>query len=275
MSDNTIYLITGANRGIGLAITTLLLARPHTTVVATSRTPAPSLFSPPFEGGAIHPSSRLCPILLNEADPAITSASLPARLEAEHGITRLDVVVANAGGSKIVKGLMDTDPATELMGDFEVNAVGQAKLFRGIWGMMMIDHPAAGDGGDGASAFMGGEGGKEKKKKFVLMSSTLGSIGVLEQECMPGIGYGMAKAAANWFAKRVSVEFRGRGLVVGVLHPGWVQTELGQALADAIGFKEPPLSVEESARGCVEQIDNWTMEKTGQFLTWTGQPLPW
>jgi hypothetical protein len=34
----------------------------------------------------------------------------------------------------------------------------------------------------------------------------------------------------------------------------WVQTELGQVLADAIGFPQPPMSVEESARGVLEQV---------------------
>jgi NAD(P)-dependent dehydrogenase (short-subunit alcohol dehydrogenase family) len=133
-------------------------------------------------------------------------------LEAEHGITRLDVVVANAGGSPFCKDIEHTDPATELVGDFEVNAVGPAKLFKGVWGLLGLDLSA------GAGA--GEKEGEKRERKFVLMSSTLGSKGVMDQECLPGIGYGMAKAAANWWAKRVSVEFKGRGLVVGVLHPG-------------------------------------------------------
>ncbi len=29
---------------------------------------------------------------------------------------------------------------------------------------------------------------------------------------------------------------------------------MGQGLADAVGFKEPPLTVEESAKGMVEQV---------------------
>jgi NAD(P)-dependent dehydrogenase (short-subunit alcohol dehydrogenase family) len=135
-------------------------------------------------------------------------------LEAEHGITRLDVVIANAGGSPFCKDIEHTDPDTELVGDFEVNAVGPAKLFRGVWGLLGVDSASA------ASAGGEGEGETKREKKFVLMSSTLGSKGCLEKECLPGIGYGMAKAAANWWAKRVSVEFKGRGLVVGVLHPG-------------------------------------------------------
>lgn len=29
---------------------------------------------------------------------------------------------------------------------------------------------------------------------------------------------------------------------------------MGQAMADAVGFKEPPLSVEDSAKGVIEQV---------------------
>jgi hypothetical protein len=34
----------------------------------------------------------------------------------------------------------------------------------------------------------------------------------------------------------------------------WARTELGQALADAIGFPEPTTSIEESVRGVLEQV---------------------
>jgi hypothetical protein len=30
----------------------------------------------------------------------------------------------------------------------------------------------------------------------------------------------MSKAAANYWAKKVSVEFKGKGLLVGIVHPG-------------------------------------------------------
>jgi hypothetical protein len=33
-----------------------------------------------------------------------------------------------------------------------------------------------------------------------------------------------------------------------------VQTALGQSLADAIGYKEPPTTLEESAKGVVERV---------------------
>ncbi len=53
------------------------------------------------------------------------------------------------------------------------------------------------------------------------MSSSVGSIAGQETESFPSTAYGMSKAAANWLAKKASIEFRGEGLVVGVLHPGY------------------------------------------------------
>ncbi|GAB1319434.1 hypothetical protein MFIFM68171_09644 [Madurella fahalii] len=276
MSDNTVYLVTGANRGIGLHLTTLLLARPNTTVIATSRTPS---ITPGTLPGPPHPTSKLVPFLLDEADPSINHASLRARLAAEHpDVTRLDVVVANAGGSSGFKDVLGTAPE-EMARDFEVNALGPARLFRAVEGLLLRgEEGQGGDGGDSA----GGEEGKKKMeargkalKRFVLITSSVGSIGSLEMECLPGVGYGMSKAAANWWARRVSLEFAGKGLVVGILHPGWVKTAMGQAIADAVGFPEPPLSQEESAKGVLEQIDNLTPEKSGQFLTYNGMSLPW
>ncbi|KAK3307361.1 uncharacterized protein B0T15DRAFT_174735 [Chaetomium strumarium] len=268
MADHTVYLITGANRGIGLAITSLLLTRPNTTVIATSRKP----LSLSAVGGAnVHPTSKLVPVLLDEVDPAITSATLPARLTAEHGITHLDVVIANAGTSSAFEGVMSSsasttgaDPGKAMLRDFEVNAVGPARLFGALWPLLDSHRERADEDREGM----------RKVKKFVLMSSSLGSIGALEQESLPGVSYGMSKAAANWWAKKVSVELKGR-LLVGIIHPGWVQTGLGQALASAVGFGEPPTTPEQSAKAVVEQIDNLTPEKSGQFLKYNGEQLPW
>lgn len=53
----------------------------------------------------------------------------------------------------------------------------------------------------------------------MLMSSSVGSIGSLEEEGFPSTAYGMSKAAANWWGRLVW-SLRIGGLVVGVLHPG-------------------------------------------------------
>ncbi|EAQ87624.1 hypothetical protein CHGG_04243 [Chaetomium globosum CBS 148.51] len=246
MSDNTVSLNTS------------------TSSIQFRFSPAASLDPASFPAtpgpGSIHPTSRLIPVLLDDGSPLgldapISSRTLAARLRAEHGVTKLDVVLANAGGSTAMGGVLDTDPE-EMVRDFGVNAVGEVRLLQAVWPLLKRAE------------------GEEGLGKFVYVSSTLGSIGLLDRESMPGVAYGMSKAAANWFAKKVSVELKGQ-VVVGVLHPGWVQTALGQSLADAVGFKEPPTTAEQSAKGVVEQIDNWTPEKSGQFLSYHGNPLPW
>ncbi|KAK3358253.1 hypothetical protein B0T24DRAFT_644865 [Lasiosphaeria ovina] len=229
MSENTVYLVTGTNRGIGLAMVTILLQRPHTTVRASSS----SATSIPDDLPA-HATSTLVRVLLDDSDAAISSATLRDRLRDAHNIARLDVV-----------------------------------LFRAVWPLL---DPAVSGGGRGGVD----EGkGEERRPKFVLITSSLGSIGCLDEESMPSTAYGMSKAAANWFAKKLSVEFHDRGLLVGIIHPGFVKTSMGQAVADAIGMKEPPMSVEDSAKGVIEQIDTLTPEKSGQFLRFDGGKMPW
>jgi NAD(P)-dependent dehydrogenase (short-subunit alcohol dehydrogenase family) len=85
--------------------------------------------------------------------------------------------------------------------DFEVNAVGTAEMFRVCWPLM--------EGRSGTVV-----------KRLAVVSSSVGSIGCLGEENMPATAYGMSKAAQNWWARKVSLDFGGRGLAVVVLHPG-------------------------------------------------------
>ncbi|CAK7265626.1 hypothetical protein SEPCBS119000_001609 [Sporothrix epigloea] len=257
MSGST-YLITGANKGIGRAMVQHLLQRANTTVVAGVRQPDdPSSVS-------LHslPTSENCRIVVLQLRDSDDFAALAARL-AQESITHLDVVVANAGSSTgLGKSLMETD-AEDVIGDCMANAAGPLRLFKATWPLMEASIKRK-----TASAPL--------PTRYILISSTMGSIVIQDAESMPvGVSYGMSKAAANWFAKKASLDFKAEGLVVGILHPGWVQTSMGQAVADALGIKEPPITPEKCAWDCLAQIDDWTTEKTGKFLTYQGQEIPW
>ena len=117
------------------------------------------------------------------------------------GLDRIDVVIANAGTSSGFKDIASTDP-DDLLFDFKANAVGPAKLFKALWPRLKAS-PAEKD-----------------QRKFVLITSSVASIGGLEQEHFPSTAYGMSKAAANWWAKKLSIEFKAEGLKVGIVHPG-------------------------------------------------------
>ncbi|KAK4444887.1 NAD(P)-binding Rossmann-fold containing protein [Podospora aff. communis PSN243] len=245
MSRSTVYLITGGNRGIGQSIGLKLAQRENVTIITTSRKDTNT-------GIAAHPTSRHIELLLDESDPSISSDTLAERLRTNHSITHLDVVIANAGTSSGFKSILSTTPS-DVLHDFTVNTVGVVKLFQATWPLLKTS----------------------ETKKFVIVSSSVGSIASLGVESFPSTAYGMSKAAVNWFGKKLSVEFREKGLVVGVVHPGWVKTPMGQALADAVEFPEPPTEVWDSAMAVIEQIDNLTAETSGKFLNYDGKEIPW
>ncbi|KAK4161088.1 Norsolorinic acid ketoreductase [Cladorrhinum sp. PSN259] len=262
--NNTVYLVTGANRGIGLSLTTNLLTRPNTTVIATSRSPFTTPTTSPHTTPP-HPSSTLIPILLDESNPQISSSTLLSRLSSL-GIAHIDVLIANAGSSVGFKTLAETK-VDDIVADLEVNLLNVVKLFNVTRPLLLETRQSK-------------QGKQEEEKeitKLIVVSSSVGSIGLLsgEEGNLPVGSYGLSKAALNWWAQKVAVEYKEKGLMVGVIHPGWVKTGMGQGLADAVGLKEPPSTTEESARGVLEQIDNLTWEKTNQFLMYDGRVLPW
>lgn len=76
--------------------------------------------------------------------------------------------------------------------------------------------------------------------------------------------YRASKAAAINLARNLAVELAPQGIAVGVYHPGWVRTEMGTEAA--------PVHVSNSATGLLERIDALSVETTGVFEDYLGQP---
>ncbi|KAL1737636.1 hypothetical protein HDZ31DRAFT_26090, partial [Schizophyllum fasciatum] len=123
----TVYLITGTNRGIGLALTTELASRPDAIVFAGARNPAQASDLKALADA--HPG-RIHVVNVVSGDRANNDAAIQ---EIEKVAGRLDVVIANAGiGS-------DLDPALEVKPEtmirdvdayFQVNTIGPLVLFQ-------------------------------------------------------------------------------------------------------------------------------------------------
>jgi len=79
--------------------------------------------------------------------------------------------------------------------------------------------------------------------------------------------YGDSKEALNLEFRRRADDWRQRGALAIVIHPGWVRTDMGGSSA--------PLSVEESAAGVRDLIARLTPEQHGRFWTWDGREHPW
>ncbi len=79
--------------------------------------------------------------------------------------------------------------------------------------------------------------------------------------------YSAAKAALNRLMRSVAIDLKERGVIVGLVHPGWVQTEMGGEDAD--------ITPEESAAGIRKVAADWTLDRSGDFLKWNGETHPW
>jgi len=79
--------------------------------------------------------------------------------------------------------------------------------------------------------------------------------------------YVTAKAGLNRLMRAVAVDLKPRGIIVGVMHPGYVKTDMSGPNAE--------ITPEESAEGVRKVTQDWTLENTGAFMKWNGQVHPW
>lgn len=150
----------------------------------------------------------------------------------------LDLLVVNAGVGSFEGRLAAVEPAdwTRVM---TTNALGPLLVARTVGTKVR-------DGG-----------------KLVALTSLMGSIA--DNGAGGAWSYRMSKAALNMGFACLAIELRPRGINVAVLHPGWVQTDMGGDQA--------PLSPEGSVTGMRRVIDGLTT--SGGFFDYTGKRLPW
>jgi NAD(P)-dependent dehydrogenase (short-subunit alcohol dehydrogenase family) len=79
--------------------------------------------------------------------------------------------------------------------------------------------------------------------------------------------YSSSKAALIRLMRSVAFDLRDRGIIVGIVHPGWVRTDMGGPGGE--------ISPVESARGIYRVASEWTLERSGEFLKWNGETHPW
>lgn len=106
----------------------------------------------------------------------------------------------------------------------------------------------------------------EKNSKFIIMSAILGSIETANN-FYPGVyGYKMSKAAVNMAGKTLAKDLRKKKVVVGMLHPGYVATDLNK-------FKGM-MSTEKSVEKMLKLIEKMDMKASGSFLDYSGKTIP-
>ncbi len=103
------------------------------------------------------------------------------------------------------------------------------------------------------------------RSKVVMVSSLMGSI----SDCQSGRSYAYraSKTALNMFAMAMKNELEEMGASLLIIHPGWVETDMGGPNA--------PLSKGESVRGIMQRIAEQNMSMSGRFVQFDGTPIEW
>jgi len=162
-------------------------------------------------------------------------AALAQRLDG----TTIDLLVHNAGILQRTS-LSDINEDS-IVAQFQVNSLGPLRTTAALQG-----HIA--DGG-----------------KVVIVTSRMGSIS--DNTSGGSYGYRMSKAAVNMAGVSLARDLAPRNIAVGLLHPGWVRTEMTRGTGN--------WGPDESAAGLIARMDELTMATTGSFVHANGEALPW
>jgi NAD(P)-dependent dehydrogenase (short-subunit alcohol dehydrogenase family) len=222
-------LVTGANRGLGLEFARQY-ARDGWCVIACCRRP--------------HLAEELAEI---RGDVHIHELAVDKPAEVEALATKLkpmaiDVLINNAGIAGHDRAAQDVDP-TEWANVMRVNALSPLLMARAF-----LPHLKQGE-----------------QKKLITITSLMGSIA--DNGSGGAYTYRASKAAVNMTMQSLSIEYRPHRIIVALLNPGWVRTDMGGSSA--------PLETATSIAGMRDLIAGFTPAHSGRFFHYDGRELPW
>lgn len=216
-------LITGANRGIGLALAGIYRERGD-RVIALCRRASGELRDTGAE-------------IIEDVD--VTSAEALKRAAA--AVESVDLLIANAGvlsRQSLADVAADRDRIEK---QFAVNALGPLLTVHSL-----LDKLAPG-------------------ARVALITSRMGSIA--DNGSGGSYGYRMSKAALNAAGRSLALDLAPRGIAVGLLHPGYVRTDMTGHSGDV----EPS----DAAAMLAARIDELDADTNGTFRHANGEALPW
>ncbi len=232
-------LITGSNRGIGLAFARYYARDANWRVIATCRRPeqASDLEALAAEHG------NLSIELLD-----VTREDHVLALAERHADQPIDLLINNAA-------ILGPLPE-QTLGGLDYDRFAQTMAVN-VYGPLRVSEALA----DNVAAAGG---------KIVALTSGLGSMTMMER--MRGLYfYRMSKSALNMGWRALRADLKPRGVVVLLIAPGQVDTRM---LRES-GFRGEALAADESVAGMAGIIAAATLEDPGLPINVDGRVLPW
>ncbi|CPR19353.1 3-oxoacyl-ACP reductase FabG [Brenneria goodwinii] len=191
--EGKIALVTGASRGIGRAIAEKLVARGAKVIgTATSEKGTESISAWLGEHGK--------GFVLNVTDEASVEKTL-ADIRAEFG--EIDILINNAGITR--DNLLMRMKEDEWQDILDTNLTSVFRLSKAVMRAMM----------------------KKRFGRIITIGSVVGTMGNAGQA-----NYAAAKAGLIGFSKSLAREVASRGITVNVVAPGFIETDMTQALTE-------------------------------------------
>jgi NAD(P)-dependent dehydrogenase (short-subunit alcohol dehydrogenase family) len=186
MTDNKVWIVTGAGRGMGVDIARAALAAGH-AVVATGR-------NPEKVAKAVGAADDLLAVKLDITDPADAQAAVQAAVER---FGRIDVLVSNAGN--FYAGFFEEMPPEHFRAQVDTNLFGTLNVTRAVLPVMRA----------------------QRSGLVVTISSTAGIVGAEFTSA-----YVASKFAVEGWMESLTPEVVPFGIRTMIVEPGFFRTEL-------------------------------------------------
>ncbi|MFC1975451.1 SDR family NAD(P)-dependent oxidoreductase [Chloroflexota bacterium] len=236
-----IAFITGADRGLGLALCAGLLEKDWRVFAGQYIPEWPELA---VLAGQFSESLHPVPLDVSSIESAQAAAQTVATM-----VDHIDLLVNNAGVNSSTTRRLIREPQdyVEMHRLYDVNAVGPLRVVEVFLPLL--------DRGD--------------LKRLGFVSSEAGSIDRCQRESW--YGYCMSKTALNMAVKIMFNHLRPEGYTFRLYHPGWMQTYMGGSKNMAADM-EPEESAVQALPFFLEAQDN---EARLVMQDWQGQEWPW
>ncbi len=232
-------LVTGSNRGIGLELVKQFAANGW-NVIGTARKPQKAT-----ELNTMAKENDRITVVQLDVTNADSIAAMAKTLQGQP----IDVLLNNAGvyGDKEKQGI-DVLDADEFNFVINVNALGPLKVSQAL-----LPNVRAG-----------------QQKKILAMGSGLGSMAIGGRRG-GSYWYKMSKSALHMGMLVMRAELKEEGIIVQLIAPGIVQTDLLRASTD----KDIGIPAEGSVEGLLRVVDSINMETRDKMINYNGGRLPW